>query len=101
MIEEVVQQEFAWTEFLFEDGRSIVGLTPNLLNEWVVSNAQAIYKDLKLPNPRKIVKNPLAWMSNWINIDKFQNANQEADNNTYALNVIKDDLGDDVIEFDF
>jgi ribonucleoside-diphosphate reductase beta chain len=101
MIEEVVRQEFAWTEFLFEDGRSIVGLTPNLLNEWVVSNAQAIYKDLRLPNPRKIVKNPLAWMSNWINIDKFQNANQEADNNNYALNVIKDDLGDDVIEFDF
>ena len=40
-------------------------------------------------------------MSNWINIDKFQNANQEADNNNYALNVIKDDLGDDVIDFDF
>jgi len=101
MIEEVVRQEFAWTEFLFEDGRSIVGLTPNLLNEWVVSNAQAIYKDLKLPNPRKTIKNPLAWMSNWINIDKFQNANQEADNNNYALNVIKDDLGDDVIDFEF
>lgn len=99
IVENVVTREKEWNHnFLFADGRSIVGLTPELLDGWVDENAQAIYSDMKLENPRKKVKNVLPWMKNWIDIDKFQNANQEADGNNYALNVIKDDLGDDVLD---
>lgn len=97
IVEEVIQREFEWTSFLFSEGRSIVGLTPDLLNGWVLENAQDIYKNLKLTNPRKTVKNTLPWMKNWIDIDKFQNAQQEADGNNYTLNTVKADLADDFV----
>lgn len=99
-VDEVVEQEFKWSNYLFSEGRAIVGLNPTLLNEWVLYNAQAVYDDLKLDNKyERIETNPLPWMMNWIDIDKHQNAMQEADGNNYALNVVKDDLGDDELDF--
>lgn len=100
MLQEVIKQETSWSDYLFSEGRSIVGLNPTLLNEWVMYNAQVIYDDFGLDNPHaRVETNPLPWMVNWINIDKFQNAMQEADGNNYALNVVKDDIGDSEFEF--
>lgn len=99
-VDEVVAQEFKWSNYLFSEGRSIVGLNPTLLNEWVLYNAQVVYDDLGLKNPhQRITANPLPWMQNWIDIDKHQNAMQEADGNNYALNVVKDDVGDEELDF--
>ncbi len=100
MLQEVTNQEVSWSNYLFSEGRAIVGLNPTLLNEWVYYNAQVIYDDFGFINPnQRIETNPLPWMMNWIDIDKHQNAMQEADGNNYALNVIKDDLGDEDLEF--
>jgi ribonucleoside-diphosphate reductase beta chain len=100
MLNEVIHQEMSWSEYLFSEGRSIVGLNPVLLNEWVLYNAQVIFADFGFENPNgRIEKNPLPWMMNWIDIDKHQNAMQEADGNNYALNVVKNDLGDEELEF--
>lgn len=102
MIEEVVSQEEAWSNYLFDEGRSIVGLNETLLNEWVHYNAQAVYDGLGLTGEikfKRIVDNPLKWMDNWIDIDKFQNAMQELDGNNYALNVVTDDLAEDQLDF--
>jgi hypothetical protein len=38
-------------------------------------------------------------MASWIDIDKHQNAQQEAAGNNYCLNVVKDDLGGAELEF--
>jgi ribonucleoside-diphosphate reductase beta chain len=100
MLDEVVQQEMDWSFYLFSEGRSIVGLNPTLLNEWVHFNSQKIYKDFGLDNKHAIIAiNPLPWMANWIDIDKHQNAQQEATGNNYALNVVKDDLGSEELDF--
>lgn len=100
MLNEVVLREIQWTPHLFGEGRAIVGLNEMLLSNWVLENAQPVYVELGLDNPFQQVKgNTLPWMSNWIDIDKFQNAMQEADGNNYALNVVKDDLGDLELEF--
>lgn len=102
MIEEVVSQEESWSNYLFDEGRSIVGLNETLLNEWVHYNAQAVYDGLGLTGEikfKRIVDNPLKWMDNWIDIDKFQNAMQELDGNNYALNVVTDDLAEDQLDF--
>ena len=100
MIAEVVKQEESWSNYLFDEGRSIVGLNETLLNEWVHYNAQEVYYGLGLQNPNKhIEQNPLKWMDNWIEIDKFQNAMQELDGNNYALNVVTDDLAEDQLDF--
>lgn len=100
MLDEVVAREVSWGTYLFSEGRSIVGLNPALLSDWVLFNSQVIYKEFKLDNSHAIITvNPLPWMNSWIDIDKTQNANQEATNNNYLLNTVKDDLGDDELEF--
>lgn len=102
MIAEVRNQEHQWSEYLFSEGRSIVGLNPTLLNEWVDYNTQAVYDGLGLSSEipfERVQQNPLKWMDNWIEIDKFQNAMQEADGNNYALNVVKDDVTNEELDF--
>jgi ribonucleoside-diphosphate reductase beta chain len=100
MLQEVIDQETSWSEYLFSEGRAIVGLNPTLLNEWVMYNAQVIYNDFGFDNPyARVEKHPLPWMINWIDIDKHQHAMQESDGNNYALNVVQNDIGD--MELDF
>ena len=102
MIAEVRNQEHQWSEYLFSEGRSIVGLNPTLLNEWVDYNTQAVYDGLGLSSEipfERVQQNPLKWMDNWIEIDKFQNAQQESDGNNYALNVVKDDVTNEELDF--
>ena len=102
MIAEVRYQERQWSDYLFSEGRSIVGLNPLLLNEWVDYNAQSVYDGLGLSDSipfERVKQNPLKWMDNWIEIDKFQNAQQESDGNNYALNVVKDDVTDEELDF--
>ena len=100
MLDEVVRREIGWGFYLFSEGRAIVGLNPMLLADWVLFNSQVIYKEFKLDNGyAAIAANPLPWISNWIDIDKTQNAMQEATGNNYSLNVVKDDLGDEELEF--
>lgn len=102
MLVEIIGQElqFGGNDYLFADGRAIVGYNATLNKEWVLFNGFHVADELKIELPfERIEKNPLPWMDNWIDIDKTQNANQEADNNNYALNVVKDDLGDDILDF--
>ncbi|BCG50178.1 ribonucleotide-diphosphate reductase subunit beta [Ralstonia phage RP13] len=97
----VVDAELTFAPYLLGEGRSVVGLTVPLLHDNVFYEAQEPYDllglDFKYP---RIEKRPLPWMENWIDIDKTQNAMQEADGNNYALNRIYDDLGDRILPFD-
>lgn len=100
MLDEVVKRELDWSDYLFSEGRAIVGLNPVLLKEWVLYNAQVIYKEFGLESEHVAIgENPLPWMNSWIDIDKTQNANQEATANNYILNAVKDDLGDEQLDF--
>jgi ribonucleoside-diphosphate reductase beta chain len=101
MLQEVVDQEIQWSEYLFSEGRAIVGLNPALLKDWVRYNAQPVFDTLGYElDWDRIIANPLPWMQNWIDIDKTQNANQELDNSNYCLNVVKNDLAEgEIIEF--
>lgn len=100
MLDEVVRQEVEWGPYLFSEGRDIVGLNVPLLTDWVHYNAQEVYDTLGIQHDwKRVDSNPLPWMQNWIDIDKTQNAMQEADGNNYALNVVKDDLGEEELEF--
>jgi hypothetical protein len=46
---------------------------------------------LTLPFARQ-EKSPMKFMDNWLDLDKFQNANQEGDNNNYSLNSMAFDI---------
>lgn len=100
LIQEVIQSEFEWTEYLFSEGRSIVGLNIDIIKKWVMFCAADVIRTLKVRNHGFDLpeKNPLKYMEHWINIGLIQPSPQEQDIAMYKVNnVVRDD---DNIEFD-
>lgn len=96
MTDEVVKREFQWNEYMFSEGRSMVGLNADLLNDWVLFCTQDMCNKINLPyNYKPIPKNPISWSDNWLEFDKVQNANQEADNIAYRTNSVSSDVPED------
>ena len=93
MVDSVVQAEYNWNKYLFSNGRKVVGYTESLANEWVDFNAQDVYHTLGFEY-KKIKSNPLKYMDNWFDLNKTQNAQQEADSANYLLNIIVNDIPD-------
>ena len=101
----VVDQELSWNTYLFEDGRSLVGLNKTLLNEWVKYNAQEVINALELKQSfTKITVNPLPWFEqNWMDLNSHQNANMEADATNYQVSSVSRDTSNmclDDLDFD-
>lgn len=90
IIDGVVLQETSWNKYLFQNGRSIVGLNEGILNDWVRYNAQEVCDNLNLkPNFRITKTCPLPWFeSDWMDLNSQQNANMEADATNYMVNAV-------------
>lgn len=93
LLDEVVAAEMIWTEYLFSEGRELVGANCPMIKNWVLFNARDVYKFLNIDSDHKFPKtNPMPHLENWLNIGKTQAAPQEQDNNAYKVNtVIRDD----------
>lgn len=89
--------EYDWSKYIFTEGRKAVGLTTDLLIDWVDFNAQFAGLPMQITS-RVTHSNPLKYMDNWLDIDGVQNANQEGDNTNYIKVHAVDDLGDDEID---
>mgnify|MGYP000939045200 CR=1 FL=1 len=98
LIDSTERDEERWTDFIFKD-RTIVGLTPELVKDWVRFNVQMLKQSMDLPFEVKVKENPLPWMNNWLSLNKFQNAPQEIEKSDYAVGAMRDDL-DDGEDFD-
>lgn len=99
ILDEVVKSEEQWADYLFSEGRVVLGLNAPLMKEWLWHNASPIYRRLKLPYDFPATsKNPLPWMDKWMNPDKVQTANMEIQKTEYKLNVSSTDIDE---EFDF
>lgn len=93
MIDDTLSQELVWNEFLFSEGRSVVGLNQTKLDQWTRYNTQNVYDTFGFELPfERIVKDPLPWFaSDWVDLNSHQNANMESPNTNYALNSVIDD----------
>lgn len=93
LIDDVVETEMVWIDYLFSEGRELVGTNSHLVKNWVLFNARDVYKFLDIESNYKFpVKNPMPHMEDWLNIGKTQAAPQEQDNNAYRVNtVVRDD----------
>ncbi len=102
ILDTVIETEEGWSDYIFSDGRAIVGLNSKLLKEWVYYCAKPMYDFLGIEFSFDVVtKNPLPLMDKWMEIDKQQNANQEQDNTQYLLNTLVDDAAEKIIKWDF
>lgn len=93
IVDEVIKSEYTWAEYLFSEGRKVVGLNENLSKQWVNYCAEEVYETLGLDLPfEKQSETPLLFMNKWINIDKIQTAAQETELTNYKLNSWVDDV---------
>lgn len=89
LCDDVINSEMVWTDYLFSEGRELVGTNPATVKNWVLFNAREVYKFLGIESDIKFpTKNPMPHMEDWINIGNSQAAPQEQDNNAYKVNVV-------------
>ena len=102
IIREVVESELKWTDYLFSDNAELVGLTSNLIKDWVLFNANDVYSFLDINNPFKVVKkNPLGYMNDWVDINSSQKSPQEEKVGNYLLGGLKNNTNDELFSVDF
>lgn len=102
LIDEVVQSESDWIDYLFSDGRQIVGLNSKVLKQWMLFCAKDVYKFMDVESDSKLPKsNPLRYMENWLDISKIQASPQEQDNAQYKVGIMRQDDEDTDFEVDF
>jgi ribonucleoside-diphosphate reductase beta chain len=102
LLDSVVERELKWAEYIFSEGRSLLGTTKEAVSNWVLFNARDVYKFLDIESQHKFPsKNPMMHLEDWINISNVQAAPQEQDNNQYKVNVVIRDDNSATFEMDF
>lgn len=100
MFEEVVENEFTFVDYLFSEGRTLVGANADIIKQWVLFNAKDVAHFLKLESKYKFPKtNPMPHLEMWLNMNKQQAAPQEQDIVAYKVGIAIDDIGDSVLDF--
>ncbi len=98
MLDEVRFGEYTFNSYLTSKGWHVAGCNEKVANEWVDWNAKELYTPLMLPVEFDAPSDcPVKFMEDYLELDRFQNANQEIDNTNYALNTVEDDVDDDTI----
>jgi ribonucleoside-diphosphate reductase beta chain len=102
ILDAVVKQEFGWADYVFSEGRKVIGLNAAVLKDYVRYVGVPMYSMFgllwdeeqfgKLPT-----HDPLPYMEKYIDRSLIQSANQEIENNSYRIAQTDDDLDDDEI----
>lgn len=98
LIDEAVAIELGWNEYLFK-GRSCVGLTQPLLDDWVNWMSKDIYETFGIEHDVDIKENPLPYMESYLDLNAVQVAAQESTIVNYLVGGVKNTLNDEVLEF--
>ena len=100
LIAEVIDSELTWIEYLFSEGRELVGMNAERLAAWTRYCAKDVYQTLGIETDRyEFPKaNPLKFMEKWLNISKTQASPQEQDIAAYKVGVMR--RNDEGVVFD-
>lgn len=100
VFDEVLINEQEWGEYLFSEGRQIIGLNEKIMTSYAFFESAPFYKELDLEITFDVPKeNPLPWMADYLDLDKIQLAPQEGQSNNYKVNVTTDDDYGEEIDF--
>lgn len=91
LLEEVVDSEITWINYLFSEGRELVGMNADRLTAWTLYCAKDVYRTLNITTDKYDFPgvNPLKYMEKWLNISKTQASPQEQDIAAYKVGVMK------------
>lgn len=92
VLDAAVKQENDFADYLFSDGRQIVGLNARLLKEYVQHLSGPIYDIMGFKTSfEKVLVNPLPYMNKHIDSSEIQAAAQEIQITNYRIGAIVDD----------
>lgn len=97
----IVEQEYKWSEYIFSEGRKVLGLNEEALKSYVNYIAKPCfdYLGLKWTHGDVPKSNPLPYMSQYTDPDSVQTAPQELEVNNYRIAQVDNDLTDAVFDF--
>lgn len=102
LLDEVINSELHWVEYLFSEGDELVGVSEDLLKEWTLFSAKDVYNFFKLESEHKLPRsNPLKFMNHWLDISKTQPSPQEEDIAQYKMGTVRRDDESMSFEVDF
>lgn len=103
LIREVVDSELKWIDYLFSDGRELVGMNAERLASWTLYCAKDVYNLFGLSEDKYELpsNNPLKFMEKWLNISKTQASPQEQDIAAYKVGVMRRTDEDVIFDDDF
>lgn len=87
-------QEEDWAKHLFKDG-GILGLSEGILIDYVryLLPKRLFAAGLTTTQPKR-TDHPIPWIENWFKSSHVQVALQEAENSSYLIGILKNDLSD-------
>jgi ribonucleoside-diphosphate reductase beta chain len=105
IFDECVMQEFSFTDYVFSNGRHVLGVTPDMFKDYTRFLAAPMYSrvGLKFDTARfgeVPEKNPLPYMDKYVKPDLIQAAAQEIEIVNYRVAQIENDV-DDAQVFEF
>lgn len=114
---EIIRTEVTWVQYLFSEGRSLTGVNIEKLTQWIMFNANAVgtfldvnddfmtkyskpYADLVGEIPTFPLKNPLPFMTSYMDISDTQASPQEAEKGDYMVNLLDNRNEDETFDFE-
>lgn len=102
LLNDVVESELQWVDYLFSEGRELVGLNADILKRWTLFCAKDVYQFFKISAQYSLPKsNPLRFMENWLDISKTQPSPQEQDNAQYKVGIMRRTDAGETFDADF
>lgn len=111
MIDEGLEEEYSFIDYLFSEGRTLVGYTPEIGKKWSAFNAGDVYRTLGLEPSQRILDltpgneipqtNPHRLMERWLDMGKLQGSPQEEKNPQYKVSSMRRDDDDANFDVDF
>lgn len=101
-LDTLIENEESFIKYMFSKGRSLIGITPEVLTEGVHFFATPVYEFLKIETPfTPVYENPCSYMEKYLDKSLIQTANMELQHTDYRIGAINDDVDDDTnLDFD-
>jgi ribonucleotide reductase beta subunit family protein with ferritin-like domain len=94
MFDKIIDQEKAWTKYLFKDG-SIVGLNEQLLNRYLEFTANKRLRSVGFKPRYDCTVDPFGWIGSWLGGEDRQDAPQEKEITDYLIGVLDMNVNED------
>lgn len=88
---DALEADYAWIEYLFEDGARLLGINEAVLKQYVTSNLYSVMVSVKQPPIVDKIDNPCKWANKYSRPSNIQTAQKEKTSGNYLLGVVSTD----------